>query len=286
MKERAEAEPTPTERQLIERCRQYEQQLQEQANQLAECKALIEAQREEIERFKDTIAILKGQKGRPKIKPSQLEKGKPGSAQEGGGTRSEQQRAGSAKRAKTAHLPIDQTEIIRPEQVPVGSVFKGYQDYVVQELEIQVHTTRYRCERWQTPDGEYVIGRLPEALQGSHFGPQLRSYILYQSYQQHVTQPLIVEHLRELGIDISGGQVNRILTEGKAAFHAEKEAILRTGLAVARYVGVDDTAARHRGKNGHCTYIGNEFFTWFTCSTRRRGRIWRARSCPKRSSSS
>ncbi len=248
MKERAEAVLTPQESQLAERCRQYEQQLQEQANQLAECKALIEAQREEIERFKDTIAILKGQKGRPKIKPSQLEKGKPGSAQEGGGTRSEQQRAGSAKRAKT----------------PVGSVFKGYQDYVVQELEIQVHTTRYRCERWQTPDGEYVIGRLPEALQGSHFGPQLRSYILYQSYQQHVTQPLIVEHLRELGIDISGGQVNRILTEGKAAFHAEKEAILRTGLAVARYVGVDDTAARHRGKNGHCTYIGNEFFTWFT----------------------
>src|SRR6266849_3557922 len=167
MKERAEAEPTPTERQLIERCRQYEQQLQQQANQLAECKALIEAQREEIERLKDTIALLKGQKGRPKIKPSGLETAKPGSAQEGGGTGSEQE--------------------------PAGAVFKGYQDYVVQELEIQVQTTRYRCERWQTPDGGEVIGRLPEALRGSHFGPRLRSYILYQSYQQHVTQPLIVE---------------------------------------------------------------------------------------------
>ncbi len=154
MKERAEAEPTPTERQLIERCRQYEQQLQEQANQLAECKALIEAQREEIQRLKDTIALLKGQQGRPKIKPSRLEKGKPGSTQEGGGTGSEQKRAGSAKRAQTAHLTIDQTEIIRPEPVPPGAVFKGYQDYVVQELEIQVHTTRYRCERWQTPAGE------------------------------------------------------------------------------------------------------------------------------------
>jgi len=169
MKERAEAEPTPTERQLIERCRQYEQQLQEQANQLAECKALIEAQREEIQRLKDTIALLKGQQGRPKIKPSRLEKGKPGSTQEGGGTGSEQKRAGSAKRAQTAHLTIDQTEIIRPEPVPPGAVFKGYQDYVVQELEIQVHTTRYRCERWQTPAGEYVIGRLPQALQGQQF---------------------------------------------------------------------------------------------------------------------
>src|SRR5215475_13001643 len=263
MKEHAESVLTPREQQRAERGRQYEQQVQQQANQLAEFKALIEAQREEIERLKDTIALLKGQKGRPKIKPSQLETAKPGSAQEGGRTGSEQKRAGSAKRAKTAHLTIDQTEIIRPAQVPPGSVFKGYQDYVVQELEIRVHTTRYRCERWQAPDGESVIGRLPAALQGSHFGPRLRSYILYQYYHQHVTQPLIVEQVRELGIDISVGPVKRILTEGKDAFHVEKEAIVRTGLAVAPYVRVDDTAARQRGQNGVCTYIGNEFFTWF-----------------------
>ena len=263
MKEHAEEEPTLRERQLLERCRQYEQQLQAQANQLAEFKAVIEAQREEIERLKDTIAHLKGHNGRPKIKPSRLEKDKPGREPEAGDSDRESKRAGSAKRQKTVHLKIDQTAIIRPEQVPPDSVFKGYQDYVVQELEMGVHTTRYRCERWQTPDGGNVVGRLPEALQGNHFGPRLRSYILYQAYQQHVTQPLIVEHLRELGIDISVGQVNRILTEGKEAFHTEKEAILRTGLAVARYVGVDDTEARHRGRNGHCTYIGNEFFTWF-----------------------
>jgi transposase IS66 family protein len=263
MKEHAEAGLTPREQQLAERCRQYEQQLQEQANQLAEFKALSEAQREEIECLKDMIALLKGQKGRPKIKPSQLEKSKLGSTREGEGTESEQKRAGSAKRAKTAYLTIDQTEIIRPALVPPGVVFKGYQDYVVQELEIQVHTTRYRCERWQTPAGEYEVGRLPQALQGSHFGPRLRSYILYQYYQQHVTQPLIVAYLEELGIEISVGQVNRILTEGKGAFHEEKDTILRMGLAVSRYVNVDDTAARHRGQNGYCTYIGNEFFAWF-----------------------
>src|SRR5229473_6520619 len=113
MKEHAESVLTPREQQLAERCRQYEQQVQQQANQLAECKALIEAQREEIERFKDTIAILKGQKGRPKIKPSQLEKGKPGSEPGGRGPGSEQKRAGSEKRAKTPHLKIAKTEIMR-----------------------------------------------------------------------------------------------------------------------------------------------------------------------------
>lgn len=151
MKEHAEEEPTPRERQLLERCRQYEQQLQAQANQLAEFKAVIEAQREELERLKDTIAYLKGHSGRPKIKPSQLEKGQPGQEPGAGSSGQERKRAGSAKCQKTAHLKIDQTQIIGPEQVPTGSVFKGYQDYVVQELEMRVHTTRYRCERGGRP---------------------------------------------------------------------------------------------------------------------------------------
>jgi len=67
----------------------------------------------------------------------------------------------------------------------------------------------------------------------------------------------------ELGVDISIGQVNRIITEGKERFHAEKDEILRVGLEISGYVHVDDTNARHQGKNGHCTIIGNELFAWF-----------------------
>ena len=272
MKDRAATEPTRGEQQLSERCRQYEQQLQEQANQLAAFTALLAAQREEIQRLKDTIAILKGEKGRPPIKPSRLEPGKTDTAPGGGATGSEQKRAGSEKRAKTLYPQVDRTEIMRVEHVPVGAVFKGYQDYVIQELEVGVSTTRYRCERWHTPDGGTVVGRLPEAVRGSHFGPTLRSYILYQYYQQHVTQPLIANYLQEVGVEISVGQVNRMRTENKAIFHAEKEAILRTGLAVSRYVNVDDTEARHQGENGYCTHIGNEFFAWFA-STESKSRV-------------
>ena len=96
--------------------------------------------------------------------------------------------------------------------------------------------------------------------------------LFYQYYHQHVTQPLILDYLQEVGVEISVGQVNRILTEGQGAFHAEKDAILRAGLAVSRYVNVDDTTARHQGKNGYCTHSGNEFFAWFasTASKSRR----------------
>jgi hypothetical protein len=86
-----------------------------------------------------------------------------------------------------------------------------------------------------------------------------------------VTQPLIVAYLQEVGVDMVG-QGSRILTEGKAAFHEEKDASLRTGRAVSRYVNVDDPEARHRGENGDCTHSGNEFFAWFA-STKSKSRL-------------
>ena len=48
--------------------------------------------------------------------------------------------------------------------------------------------------------------------------------------------------------------------------------ILETGLGLSSYVNVDDTGARHDGKNGYCTHIGNEYFAWFK-STRSKSRI-------------
>ena len=72
-----------------------------------------------------------------------------------------------------------------------------------------------------------------------------------------------LEQLHQLGIDISAGELSRILTEGKDAFHQEKAELLPAALAVSTYVQVDDTGARHQGHNGFCTHIGNELFASF-----------------------
>ncbi len=102
--------------------------------------------------------------------------------------------------------------------------------------------------------------------------PDLIRFILYQHHHCHVTQPLLLEQLCELGIDISAGQISNILIEGKDDFHQEKDAVLAVGLEVSSYVSVDDTGARHQGKNGYCTHIGNEWFSWFE-STPTKSRI-------------
>ncbi len=38
------------------------------------------------------------------------------------------------------------------------------------------------------------------------------------------------------------------------------------------FINVDDTGARHKGNNGYCTHIGNEYFAWFE-STESKSRI-------------
>jgi len=123
---------------------------------------------------------------------------------------------------------------------------------------------RYRRERWQTLNGQTLVASLsPEVISGSHFGPNLIGFILHQYHHQHVTQPLLWEQLDQFGIDISAGQLSRILTEKAGAFHQEKDQLLPAALAVSPYVQVDDTGARHQGRNGYCTHIGNELFATF-----------------------
>ena len=85
-------------------------------------------------------------------------------------------------------------------------------------------------------------------------------------------QGLILGQLLNFGIQISEGQINHILTEDHEDFHEEKADSLRAGLDVSSYINTDDTGARHKGKNGYCTHIGNELFAWFS-STESKSRI-------------
>lgn len=230
--------------------------------------AIIHAQAEQIQQLKDEIARLKKQPPKPDIKPSSLGKKSKGKSNK----KPKGKRPGSKKRHKTAKLEIHDTKPIEPEYIPDGSEFKYYRSFVVQDIKIQNHNIRYRLKVYETPDGGYVTGILPAYLNNEHFGPTLIQFILYQYYHCHVTQPLLLEQLDELGVDISKGKLNNILIENKDRYHQEKDRILSVGLQVSSYINVDDTGARHKGKNGYCTHIGNQYFSWFE-STESKSRI-------------
>jgi len=110
-----------------------------------------------------------------------------------------------------------------------------------------------------------VVGQLPVEYEG-HYGPTLKAFILYQHHQCRVPQHLIYEQLQAFDIEISTGQVNRILMAEDSRFHDEQTAVLRAGLESAAYVHTDDTGARHQGRNGYCTVVGNALFAYFRSS--------------------
>jgi hypothetical protein len=236
--------------------------------------AIIDAQHQRIQhleevvqQLRDEIAILKGQKPRPKIAPSLLEAPAPSAF------KSSDKRAGSEKRSKNAELTITRERWLDVPDAPPGAVHKGYERYIVQDLLIQPQVTCYWRQRVLTPDGHTLLAPLPLDLRpGCHFGPELIRFLLYQYHHCGVTQPLLLEQLAEMGIAISAGEIHNLLTENLTIFHEECAALLPAGLAVSTWVGVDDTGARHEGHNGFCTVISNDLFALFA-STDSKSRV-------------
>ena len=142
-----EAERTPLVQQLLDIIALQQDQIQQ-----------LE---ERIQQLQDEIARLKGLKARPRIAPSTLES-PPRPPRDPNA-----KRPGSAKRSKTAGLTITEATVVRLPQVPEGAVFKGYEDFVVQDLILPPRVILYRREHWLTPEGQSLVAPLPADALGA-----------------------------------------------------------------------------------------------------------------------
>ena len=142
-------------------------------DQVADLSRTVIAQREEIAR-------LKGLKGRPTSSPA---------SRAGWRRRAVRRRHRSRRGAVAARRRAGRRRGAGHQgAVPPGSRFKGYEDFLVQDLVLRPHVVRYRRERWLTPDGRTVVAPLPGGVDG-HFGPELRRFVLAQYHQGQVTVP-------------------------------------------------------------------------------------------------
>ncbi len=218
--------------------------------------ATIAALRTENQALRGEVARLKGLPPRPPSWPSGMEQAtQPGAADKG------------AKRSKPPRGVKRDRDAITAERVckaavPAGSRFKGYEDILVRDLRLSAEVIRYRRERWLLPSGETVLADLPAGIVGG-FGPELRRFVLALHAQGQVTTERLTALLNGIGVEISKRQVVRLLAEPLDDFVAEDQAVLRAGLATARWITVDDTAARHARKDGFTTQVGDDRFAVF-----------------------
>ena len=130
-------------------------------------------------------------------------------------------------------------------------------------MRIESVEIKLRLAVYITPDGKRICGELPAEYNLGHFSAELRAFCITQYFQCHVTAPLLLQQLYEMGIDISAAELSNILIQGQESFHKEKEEIREAGLKYSDYVNADDTSARHNGKNGYCIAISSSLFSYF-----------------------
>lgn len=230
----------------------------------------------EHQAVKDELARLKKLPPRPPQKPSGMDKATNQDISGGSAKSEEGEKSRRRRGSQLDKLTISETVVVRAK-APAGSRHKGYEEIVVQDLNLSPQVTLYRRERWETPEGETIIAALDGGIVGG-YGPNLHRLILALHFSGQVTCERIVALLNGMGVMISKRQVVRLLTAKLATFRAEDEAVLKAGLTGA-YVTVDDTGARHAGKSGYTMQIGSDTFTVFRTGPSKSRQAFLSRRC-------
>jgi hypothetical protein len=261
----SELQTAPLFKSIVDLLQQQTRIIEEKTRTIQEQTRIIQEQAEQIVSLKKTVQGLKDEISRL-TKTTKRPKFRPG----GGDPRSRSGDPGGTAGGKESNVAnrmvpkkVQQEVHVLAIGVPEGSRFKGYQTYVVQELEIIPKDITYKLEVWQLPDGTVVRASLPPEVRGSHFGHQLRA-LVHNLYALGMTEPGLFDFLKGSGIEISEGQVHHIFINESDAYHEESEKILTAGLEEAPYIRADDTGEKHQHKNAYCTHIGGEYFAYYT----------------------
>lgn len=222
--------------------------------------AELAAAQQEIQRLRDEIARLKGEQGKPDIKPNARSSSTPKNYSSEGERKEPTQRA---KRSKNEEIKIDREQVLEVERgsLPQDAVFKGYEEVVVQDVVFQTDNVLFRKEKFYSPtEKKTYLAELPRGYEGQ-FGPGIKSLIWVLYFASQVSEPKIVELLRSISISISEGEVSNLLIKEQEELQREKDQIVQAGLASSPWQQTDDTGTRVNGQNQHCHTMCNQLYT-------------------------
>ncbi len=220
------------------------------------------AQRAEIQRLRDEINRLKGEQGKPEIKPSRkLPKNNDHSSENE--RRRRQKPRKPKKRKKVKDVTIDREEYLEIDKatLPEDAKFQGYDPVTIQDLRIETDNVRFhRARYYSASEKKNYVAPLPEGYEGQ-FGATIRSLIISLYYAGGMSEPKIIELIEQMGVNISEGKVSALLTKKTEEWQEEADAIVKAGLESSSWQHIDDTGTRVNGVNGYCHILSNPFYT-------------------------
>jgi hypothetical protein len=221
-----------------------------------------DALRAENQRLKDEIHRLKGEQGKPNIKPN-----KPNPPNTDHSSEEQRRKPTSAsKSAKNHTIVIDRTQRlpVDPATLPEDAQFKGYETHLFQDLVLKTDNIVFERAKYYSPStGKTYLAPLPPGYEGG-FGPNLKALVLSLHHLGNVSQPALHTLLTHAGIQIAPSTVSEFLIHHQEVFHEEKSAITLAGLASSPWQQTDDTATRVDGVNQHCHVLCNPLYTSYT----------------------
>ena len=209
--------------------------------------------------LRDEINRLKGEKGKPNILANSKK-----SFDISSHSRNEEKKDWR-KKSKKAIIPIDQKIDcpIARETLPADARFKGYETVIGQDIIFKRNNTEYRVEVWYSPSQNKTYrSALPPSYAG-YFGNNLKTLCINMHYSMDVTRNKLLAFLRGMGIEISDGSMQNILTENSHLWLTEKNDLLKAGLE-GPYLQTDSTSCREHGQNRRTHVFVSEFFGVFS----------------------
>lgn len=200
----------------------------------------------EIQHLRDENNRLKGEQGRPTIKP-----GAKATTTDYSSEPERRQSRSWKKGRKVQQVQIDREQVLRvdPATLPADAQFKGYQAVVAQDVVVHTDNVRFRKEKFYSPSQRKIyLADLPSGYDGE-FGPGVRALAIIFAFACQMTEPKILEWFRQVGLRISAGQISNLLIKDQRQFHTEKDGVYQAGLASSPWQHLDDTATRVNGQN-------------------------------------
>jgi len=217
--------------------------------------------------LRDEINRLKGEQGKPKIKPNKKTPSQYSSEKE------RKKPKKRKKHSKKDHIKTHDSQICSVDKsiLPNDARFKGYDRVVVQDIKFEAHNTLFLKEKYYSPSlNKTYLAPLPSGYDGE-FGPAIKALAIKLYFDSNMTQRNILDLLQDAEINISAGQLSNFLIKDQGLFHQEKDALYEAGLKSSPWQHIDDTSTRVNGQNQYCQILCNPLYTaYFTTEDKSR----------------